>query len=262
MRIVFDLDATLLNSHEAFLVAKEMLLSTLQSRWPDMKTPVILDTLGRIDAERLVHLGYTPERFAGSLMLAGEELAGSRRSELTTDQRQGLVRAGQVVPSWSYPPFPGTIEVLHWLTAQGAQIGICSKATDVAFQRTKLHRWGLDQLVSFVNIVPHKGPKEIAATLESMGGGGPNPSTDWMVGDSLRDDIHSAAALGIRTIHIQSPINPSRQVKVWSYESGFDHVVPTLWVSCVSHIPEYWDQICQKVEVAELKKDIRGGRRT
>lgn len=120
-------------------------------------------------------------------------------------------------------PFPGAIETLQHLRAQGVRLALISNGS-AAGQRAKVDRFGLEPLFDCIVIEGEFGlgkpdARVFRHALECLG----VPSEQvWMVGDDLEADIAAAQRLGIyaiwhdyagRGLPASSPICPDRIIR-------------------------------------------------
>ena len=96
--------------------------------------------------------------------------------------------------------YPGVIEMLETLKADGVKLGICTNKP-TATTPPVLKAMGLDlffEVISCGDAVPHKKPdgRHVLACIEQLGA---TPKTTAMIGDS-ENDISAAIDAGIRSV--------------------------------------------------------------
>ena len=102
-------------------------------------------------------------------------------------------------------PFPGAIETLNYIRAQGIRMALVTNGTS-AMQRGKIERFGLESCFDYILIEEEFGvgkPDErvylhAIAQLEA------SPAESWMVGDNLEWEVATPQRLGIFSIWVDS----------------------------------------------------------
>jgi putative hydrolase of the HAD superfamily len=173
-----------------------------QTRAPDVKT--LIDLEASIDSARVKDLGFSKERFPGSLRLAYlavcEQLGvtpdeadareayriGTEAFDVDNYRRKGLLK--------------GVPETLDYLADRGASMVLVTKG-DREVQKNKLaatdvKRWFGDRM----HIVPKKDAQVIHDVLEREGI--QDYSSVWHVGNGLKSDVEPAISAGIGAIYI------------------------------------------------------------
>lgn len=144
-----------------------------------------------------------------SLGLPQSDLADELADEFTR-AREELVR-----------PFPGAVETLHALRANGVRLGLVTNGQSF-FQRGKIERFSLEPLFDAIAIEEEfgVGKPDPSVFHHVLGALRVSPQQAWMVGDNLDLDIRPAGALGLHTIWVdhaetggpQGGVHPDRTV--------------------------------------------------
>lgn len=134
---------------------------------------------------------------------------------------------GDEVFNATYPLFDGVDDLLQSLIADGHDLFLLTKGDYKVQQRkielNKLHRWFSSDRMYIVN---QKTPDALKALMADHM---LKASDTIVIGDSLRDDIHVANQLGIRSVWVSKSIDPK-----WSYENV--QVVPTIHISQITEL--------------------------
>ena len=102
-------------------------------------------------------------------------------------------------------PFPGAIETLTYVRAQGIRMALVTNGTS-AMQRGKIQRFGLEPCFDYILIEEEFGvgkPDE-RVYLHAIGQLDTHPSKSWMVGDNLEWEVATPQRLGIFSIWVDS----------------------------------------------------------
>ena len=102
-------------------------------------------------------------------------------------------------------PFPGAIETLNYVRAQGIRMALVTNGTS-AMQRGKIERFGLESCFDYILIEEEFGvgkPDE-RVYLHAIAQLDASPSESWMVGDNLEWEVATPQRLGIFSIWVDS----------------------------------------------------------
>ncbi len=173
----------------------------------------LMTTLGfeRGEAERSVHqverervpvVGYGPDEFINSLVIAYERLC-ARYGASPTDEIAAQVRQiGETVLSYPIVLLDGVAETLAHLTAQPRFRLLLLTKGDPAVQQDKLERSGLAPYFDGVHVVPEK---DATVFRELVAQYGLAVDRTWMVGNSPRSDVNPAVEAGIGAVYVPHP---------------------------------------------------------
>ena len=102
-------------------------------------------------------------------------------------------------------PFPGAIEALHHLRAQGVRLALITNGSSES-QRSKIRRFGFADLFDVILIEGEFGvgkPDE-RIYLHALSQLEMEPEDTWMVGDNLEWEVAAPQRLGIRGIWVDN----------------------------------------------------------
>ena len=128
-------------------------------------------------------------------------------------------------------PFPGAIETLNYVRAQGIRMALVTNGTS-AMQRGKIERFGLESCFDYILIEEEFGvgkPDE-RVYLHAITQLDASPSEAWMVGDNLEWEVATPQRLGIFSIWVDSAgtglpktanVNPDRIIRRLSALTDF-----------------------------------------
>lgn len=154
-------------------------------------------TVVQVDVERAAQVGFAPDEFCRSLLIAYQRLCQSRGQPASDQVSQTVWAIGQMVVDYPIVLFEGVRDTLQQL-ASGYRLLLLTKGDD-AVQRAKLARSGLAHFFDHVHIVPEKNAdvfQELVARHQL------SPQHTWVVGDSPRSDINPALQAGLGAIYI------------------------------------------------------------
>lgn len=228
--VVFDADDTLWRTQPLYDRARERMVLLLSSRGFDA---------AEVEAwERAKSLGYSMHRFPGSLKETVEHFLGEGE---TAWAAFGI---GYEVFSSQAEPTEGIERVLERLYRSGFRLAMLTAGEDTVQQgriRTFAHRGLFEE----IRIVPSKTSEVFARLLSDLAA---DPSSSWMIGDSLRSDILPADSAGMRTIHYDTHNWAAHEVR------GHDVPAKTSVVSDLGGVPDFL--------FAETGQEERSGERT
>ncbi len=157
-------------------------------------------TVDAVERERVPQVGYAPEEFARSLVIAYQRLCASRDWPVENEVSDGMWKIGQTVMEHPIVLLDGVAETLARLSGH-CRLLLLTKG-DREVQESKLARSGLGHLFDGVHVVPEKDAEVIRGLLARYG---LRPEQTWMVGNSPRSDINPALEAGIGTVYIPHP---------------------------------------------------------
>ncbi len=159
-----------------------------------------------VEEERIPEVGYAPEEFARSLIIAYERLSASYGCSVEEAVSARLQEVGEIVLNFPIELLDGVEETLPWLSGRYRLI-LLTKG-DQTVQENKLTRSGLTHLFDGVHVVHEKDAMVIRELLEAYA---LHPARTWMIGNSPRSDINPALEAGIGAIYVP-------HVKTWEWE--------------------------------------------
>ena len=179
--IVFDLDGTLVDSVGDIRVAINRVLAAAGRSALDRKTVVSFVGDG---ARQLVARAF-------------EATGGAEPDRVLDRHYRDFLDAYEAEPIALTRPYPGAMQALLALKAEGRSLGVCTNKPD-ALTVAVLSRLGLaahfDAIVGPDRVARRKpDPAPLISTLDAMGAG---PGDAVMVGDSI-NDVEVARAAGV-----------------------------------------------------------------
>jgi putative hydrolase of the HAD superfamily len=157
-------------------------------------------TVEVVERERVPEVGYAPEEFARSLVIAYERLCEGRGRLADDEILDAVWKIGQAVVEYPIVLLEGVAETLARLSGH-CRLHLLTKG-DQQVQENKLARSGLGHLFEGVHVVPEKDAAVIRDLLVQYGLAS---EQTWMVGNSPRSDINPALEAGIGAIYVPHP---------------------------------------------------------
>ena len=153
-----------------------------------------------VERERVPVVGYAPEEFARSLVVAYQRLC-ERYGRPVVDQVAGAVwEIGQMVVDYPIVLLEGVPETLARLRDRCRLLLLTKGNREV--QESKLARSGLGHFFDGVHVVAEK---DAGVLRELVAHYGLRAEHTWMVGNSPRSDINPALEAGIGAIYVPHP---------------------------------------------------------
>ncbi len=159
-----------------------------------------LHTLETVERERVPVVGYAPEEFARSLVIAYRRLCTVHRRPAEDEMADAVWQIGQRVVEYPIVLLDGVAETLARLSGH-CRLLLLTKG-DRKAQESKLARSGLRPLFEAVHIVAEKNAGVLRGLLAQYG---LQPHETWMIGNSPRSDINPALEAGIGAIYVPHP---------------------------------------------------------
>lgn len=195
--IAFDGDDTLWDTQPLYEAAKDEFehLCRELGLWGTG----VRSQLDRVDAERVASLGFSRNRFPGSLVQVIETRAAKAGITLPPDATKRAWRIGEHVFEKPAPLRRAVPSLMAALAKHYRLILVTKGDRGVQVQRVRAH--DLSRHFESVHIVRQKSPATLRRIFRSKG---VDPSRALVVGDSLRSDIHPALAIGASALWIPS----------------------------------------------------------
>jgi len=165
-------------------------------------------TVETVQRERIPQMGYAPEEFARSLVIAYQRLCKSHDQPIEDAVSDRVWEIGQAVIEHPIVLLDGVAETLARLSGR-CRLLLLTKG-DREAQENKLVRSGLGHLFDEVHVVPEKEAEVIRGLLARYE---LRPEQTWMVGNSPRSDINPALEARIGAIYVPHP-------NTWKLEQG------------------------------------------
>ncbi len=153
-----------------------------------------------VERERIPQVGYAPEEFARSLVVAYQLLCESHGRPIEDEVSNAVWEIGRAVIEYPIVLLEGVAETLAQLSGC-CHLLLLTKG-DLDVQESKLARSGLGYLFDGVHIVSEKNADVIR---ELVAGYGLRPEQTWVVGNSPRSDINPALEAGVGAIYVPHP---------------------------------------------------------
>jgi putative hydrolase of the HAD superfamily len=153
-----------------------------------------------VERERIPVVGYAPEEFARSLVIAYQRLCERHDRPVENAVSDGVWEIGRRVVEYPIVLLDGVEETLARLSGH-CRLLLLTKG-DREVQESKLVRSGLAHFFEAVHIVPEKDAEVLQDLVVNNG---LQPEQAWMVGNSPRSDINPALEAGIGAIYIPHP---------------------------------------------------------
>jgi putative hydrolase of the HAD superfamily len=157
-------------------------------------------TVDAVERERVPLVGYAPEEFARSLVIAYQRLCERHGRPVEDNVSNRVLEIGREVVEYPIVLLEGVEETLARLSGRFHLI-LLTKG-DRQAQESKVTRSGLSHLFDGVHIVPEKDTEVFQNLLDRYG---LEPKQTWMVGNSPRSDINPAVEAGIGAIYVPHP---------------------------------------------------------
>jgi putative hydrolase of the HAD superfamily len=157
-------------------------------------------TMEAVERERIPQVGYAPEEFARSLVIAYQRLCESHGQPIKDEVSDAVWEIGRAIIGYPIVLLEGVAETLARLSDR-CRLLLLTKG-DQEVQESKLARSGLGHLFDGVHIVPEKDAEVIRGLLAHYG---LRPEQTWVVGNSPRSDINPALEAGVGAIYVPHP---------------------------------------------------------
>lgn len=209
--VIFDGDDTLWSTEELYDEARQQAAHVVRrsgldaERWERLERALAVDNVA-------VH-GYSPDRFPTSCVQAYERVCADAGRPVDPAVMHAVYDAARSVFQRTPRRKPGVPQVLERLRSRGVRLALLTKG-DPDVQRRRIDASGLVSLFEAVEIVAEKTPQVMLALAARLGA---QPSSTWMVGNSVRSDMLPAVQAGLRAAWIDS--------HVWEHERTHDHLI-------------------------------------
>jgi putative hydrolase of the HAD superfamily len=190
--LLIDADDTLWENNVYFERAIAAFISYLNHH--EYSPAEVRHTLNAVERETILAHGYGLPSFTRSLMTTFERLSPEPMDD---EKRQRVIGFARSIAEQEIELLPQVEETLRDLATRHRLI-LMTKG-DHAEQADKLHRSGLAQYFSTVEIVAEKDPasyREVIARNELA------PQTSWMIGNSPKSDINPALSGGLHAVFL------------------------------------------------------------
>ena len=224
--LLVDADDTLWENNVYFERAIAEFISFLNHR--ERSPAEVREILNDVERECIISHGYGLHSFTHALVKTFERLSVEPITPALHETIHGFSRAIAEQPVQVLPRVP---ETLHYLQARHKLI-LVTKG-DLKEQSGKVHRSGLKEYFSSVEIVPEKHADEYRAIVSKHD---LVSQQTWMVGNSPKSDINPALGAGLNAVfvppadtwvleheEVAQPSPPSRLLIVNQFSKLPDH---------------------------------------
>lgn len=185
--IAFDADDTLWSNEPLFREAERKVADQL-SDFGDFQ--YISDELYKVEFQNMEDYGFGAKAYILSMIENAIKISGGK---VTAGQISFILDSGREILHNPATPFPGVIDTLEKLKADGRYRLVLLTKGDLLDQERKLSRSGLAKYFDHIEIVSNKSQKEYRILCEKMG---ISPEELIMVGNSFKSDIEPVLQLG------------------------------------------------------------------
>ena len=185
--IAFDADDTLWSNEPLFREAERKVADQL-SEFGDFQH--ISDELYKVEFKNMEDYGFGAKAYILSMIENAIKISGGK---VTAGQISFILDSGREILHNPATPFPGVIDTLEKLKADGRYRLVLLTKGDLLDQERKLSRSGLAKYFDHIEIVSNKSQKEYRILCEKMG---IIPEELIMVGNSFKSDIEPVLQLG------------------------------------------------------------------
>lgn len=196
--ILWDMDGTINRCAEYYVKCTEDFVTFKHLR-TGLPKEVLHELVTKIDiASTKLPKAFARNRFPKSFEAASLAADILAHREPSVHEAKFSHDIGDEVFSAEYRLYDGAKEILHKYRESGWTMVLVTKG-DTEVQLSKIKKNGLTEYFEHQHIVEQKSVdvfSEIVAMADI------DPASSWMIGDSLRDDIAPAKALGLKTVHV------------------------------------------------------------
>lgn len=202
--VIFDLDDTLIYCNKYFnLVLDQFAEELKQVAGMEKLTPAEIRAKQiEIDVAGVQKHGFASHHFPASLVETYRYFASMLGQPASQLMEARLTKLGLSVYEMSIEPYPGMIETLDILKAQGHVLYLYTGG-ETQIQQRKIDQMKLS--VYFEDRIFIRQHKNLAALDEILTQHGFDRKNTWMIGNSLRTDVEPALMAGINSIYIKRP---------------------------------------------------------
>jgi len=191
--IAFDADDTLWDCQSWFDEVQQKCCRLL-APWASARE--VSEGLFQTERNNLSLTGYGTKAFTLSLI---ENAVRVSKEQIPGHVVMQLIELGKELLLFPTTPLPEVEETLHHLAEQRHYRLVVFTKGELMDQESKLHRSGLEQYFSHVEIVSNKTEREYRQLCENLDVA---PEQTLMVGNSFRSDIAPALTAGAWAMHI------------------------------------------------------------
>lgn len=225
--LIWDLDGTINRCAEYYLAAQEE-FAVYKSNLTNIDKDIILDLLRAIDlAATKLPDAFNRHRFPRSFFTTSYAVDALLEVPLQLGQAERAYEIGDSVFEAEYCLYDGAFETLKQYKEAGWSMVLVTKG-DYEVQRRKIEKNNLYEIFDPRNVyITLKKSKEFLTNIcidQKV-----NLDTSWVIGDSLKDDIAPAKAVGLKTVLITPTHN-------WAYDHS-PETEPDVAIDSISDLP-------------------------
>jgi FMN phosphatase YigB (HAD superfamily) len=240
--MICDLDSTLVPCTEVYADAVERYVTRLHVTFP----AILVDQL-RSDFHAHDHAvamtpngpGFARHRFPTSMAQLFERLwseSGRVMDDAALAEQAALYAIGETVfAAASYAPYPGVIPTLNAYVRAGWLLALWTKGDADIQNRLKIDAHDLRPLFPVIQIVPRKGVESVLAAAAALCASD-DLSRCFVVGDSRKDDIASAAGAGMSSVWVRGQADAPAAFG-GRLDAGQEQLEPTYTVARFADLP-------------------------
>jgi len=195
LTIILDADDTLWENNVFYEDATDGFVERMAAEGYDPQEA--RETFVRIEHERVVQVGYAPEEFVRSMVIAYRHLCRRHGRAPRVEIEEEVADIGRQVIDYPIALLEGVADTLPRLQRR-CRLILLTKG-DLKTQQGKVDRSGLACHFDAVHVVPEKRPEVLVELLTRYD---LDPGQTWMVGNSPRSDVNPALAAGIGAVYI------------------------------------------------------------
>ena len=191
--VIFDLDDTLIDTSDVYYRARKNFIQILEEEGVDKREA--LSVFETIDGEQIKKLGFVPDRYGKSMLLAYEDIADKHGIDKSIETVEKIKNCGHVIFN-EYPRLiEGSLDLLDW-AAKNYTLALMTRGIP-ELQLSKVRAVGIEAYFKKIDVVESKNAATVRLMLEKLG---VHPTLTWVVGDSIKSDINPGVEVGAKCI--------------------------------------------------------------
>lgn len=236
---IIDLDDTLLSTGELYFDVREEFVEAVAGYGFD--PGIVRSTFEDIEVKNIKMLGHSPDRYTTSM----EETAGHLLNKNGSSQLVQRVRKiGSKIRNQPPSLVTGALDLLNELKSRGA-VFLLTRG-DPKTQEVKIKHYGLDSLVNGYLTVERKSQEDYVLACQRWN---VEPSSSWVIGDSIPADVNPGLQCGFNVVHTAYP---SKKYK-WTQDTAEPDRWDFFYVESLNEVPRVidWQTKYKLLDVAE-----------
>lgn len=199
--VIFDADDTLWHTEFLYDEARAIVVRLIAEEGMGEASD-IEERSRNIDANNYRSLGLSRSRFPKSMVDTYNFYCHKKHLSPNPQLQEAIHYYASAVFDRSTPTVEDARRTLEVLRANGCTLYMWTQG-DAAIQERRIHESGLRGLFHEVTITPLKSASELQSVLAAWR---LDPSSTWLVGNSIRSDINPALSLKLRAIWIPANV--------------------------------------------------------